>query len=326
MMIGEMKLKRLLKTFSESDRVLLIIKPDPDSIASALALKNILLKNLIRHATICRTTDITRLENTAMVRLLNIELEPFEKISLENFNKFCILDAQPGHVAIPSLKQYDVIIDHHRALGGYQCRFRDIRPSYGATSSILTEYLFAANLPLTTQLATALAYGIKTDTDNFERPSRDEDLWAFRALFPRADKNILRTIEFSQFSMEFLSFFKIALEKLNIVKNKVTVYLGNVPSPDILVQLADFLIRLDGIYWSIVSGIYKDSLVIIFRNAGHKHDAGKSAQKAFEEWGNAGGHRWAARAEIPINNLIKKFKVLDEITIEAFISERLKQI
>jgi nanoRNase/pAp phosphatase (c-di-AMP/oligoRNAs hydrolase) len=318
-----LQLNELRELFSPEDRLLIIIKPDPDSIASSLALKTLLLKS-IKYATTAYVGEITRQENIALVKLLNIPMERIEEIDFSEFNRTAILDGQPTHFDLPQNKSFDVIIDHHPVTKGYNASFKDIRPTYGATSTIMTEYLNAARIKPSTRLSTALLYGIKTDTNNFERNTRPEDVWAFRYLFPRANKNVLRKIELSELSPEILNYFKIAFDRMKIFKDKIFVHMGEIGNPDVCVQLADFLMRVNNISWTVISSMADDNLVIILRSDGYRKNAGKMASKLFGDLGNAGGHRSAARAEIPLDNLRKRLRGLTDEAIEKWITRRIR--
>jgi nanoRNase/pAp phosphatase (c-di-AMP/oligoRNAs hydrolase) len=318
-----LKLHELRKLFSPEDRLLIVIKPDPDSIASSLALKTLLLKS-IKYATTAYVGEITRQENIALVKLLSIPMERIENIDFTEFNRTAIMDGQPTHFDFLHDRQFDVVIDHHPITKGYEASFKDIRPTYGSTSTILTEYLNAGRIKPTTRLSTALVYGIKTDTNNFERGARPEDVWAFRYLFVRANKNVLRKIELSELSPEILDYFKMGFDRMKIFKDKIFVHMGQIDNPDICVQLADFLMRVNNISWTVISSLVDDNLVIILRSDGYRKDAGKMASKLFGDLGSAGGHRSAARAEIPLENLRKRLRGLTEETVEKWIFRRIK--
>jgi nanoRNase/pAp phosphatase (c-di-AMP/oligoRNAs hydrolase) len=317
------QLHELRELFSPEDRLLILIKPDPDSIASSLALKTLLLKS-IKYATTAYDGEITRQENIALIKLLNIPMERVEEIDLAEFNRRAILDGQPTHFDFLANRRFDVVIDHHPITKGYSASFKDIRPTYGSTSTIMTEYLNAARIKPTTRLSTALLYGIKTDTNNFERDTRPEDVWAFRYLFPRANKNVLRKIELSELSPEILDYFKMAFDKMKIFRDKIFVHMGEIDNPDVCVQLADFLMRVNNISSTVVSSVVDDHLVIILRSDGYRKNTGKMASKLFGDLGNAGGHKSAARAEIPLVNLTKRLRVLTEETVEKWIFRRIK--
>src|SRR4030042_6210511 len=160
-------LPRLYHLFSHEDRLLILINADPDSIASALALKRLLWRRI----SACVTSHIqpsTRAQNERLVELLGISLTPYPEVNPGEFNRKALVDNQPGHHETFGAHQYDVIIDHHPRLPDTAARFVDIRADYGANSSIMTEYLRAARIKPSLKLATALYYAIKPDTPHFE--------------------------------------------------------------------------------------------------------------------------------------------------------------
>jgi nanoRNase/pAp phosphatase (c-di-AMP/oligoRNAs hydrolase) len=168
---------------------------------------------------------------------------------------------------------------------------------------MLVEYLRAADMKPSVALATALFYAIKVDTQNFEKKATLSDAISFRYLFSIANQNLVRKIELSALRRSELNYFRVALNEMKISKNRLYVHLGRVPSPDVLVLLADFLNQLHEVARVFVSGIHNDKLVVIFRCDGYKKNAGVLAEKIFNVIGSAGGHREAARAEVPAKNL-----------------------
>jgi nanoRNase/pAp phosphatase (c-di-AMP/oligoRNAs hydrolase) len=182
-------------------------------------------------------------------------------------------------------------------------RFVDIKEDYGANSTIMTEYLRAAKVKPSPRLATALFYGIKTDTNNFVRTSTPSDINAFRYLYQFANINIIKKIESSELTKKTLDSFRTAMENLVFHKDIAFIHMGKVNNPDILVIVADFFLKMAEATWCIVSGLYGHKLVVIYRNAGFRLDAGKMAQKMLGQYGTAGGHKNAARAEVPIKEI-----------------------
>jgi nanoRNase/pAp phosphatase (c-di-AMP/oligoRNAs hydrolase) len=292
----------LYSLFSREDRLLILIDADPDSIASALALKRLLWHRL-SSCVIAHIRAITRPQNDRMVRLLGIDLTPIQEIKLEDFNRKALVDSQPGHHDLFAGHSYDLIIDHHPRRPETQAQLIDIRPEYGATSSIMTEYLQAARIRPSVKLATALYFGIKTDTSNFERPAIEADMRAFHYLFRFTRQPLLRRLEYAEFNFPMLKYFQQAISRYRIRQRRLYAFLGPVPAPDILVILADFFLRAGEISWTIVGGIYGDKLVVIFRNDGLRKNAGRLAARAFGRLGAAGGHATNARAEIPLEQI-----------------------
>ncbi len=296
------RLGKLYQLFDHEDSLLILIDADPDSIASALALKRLLRGHLTTRI-ISPIRPITRPQNLTMVRLLEIPLTPFDQIRAADFNRFALVDSQPSHNPRFSEFSYDLIIDHHPLNAHTQAPFLDIRPEYGSNSTILTEYLRLAKIKPSLKLATALYYAIKTDTRNFERSSNEADMRAFHFLFRYTRHALVRRIESTELSLEMLEYFKQGLNACKRLNDRIYCFVGRAPNPDILVILAEFFLRVVEIGWSFVGGVYQDNLIVIFRNDGIRKQAGKLATRAFGKLGSAGGHASSARAEIPLAQL-----------------------
>jgi nanoRNase/pAp phosphatase (c-di-AMP/oligoRNAs hydrolase) len=290
------KLRDFYQQFSGNDQVLVVISADPDAIASALAVRR-LLAGRAAGVTLANVNQISRPDNLAMIRLLKVPLSPFGDIALERFTKTVIVDSQPGHGEAMAGLQPQAVIDHHPD-SGYRAPFTDIRPNYGATATILTEYLRAARITPAQNLATALYYAIKTDTDDFKRHTLAEDLQQFQYLFRHANIPLARRISQADLRLDYLRYFRTALQSMRLRKGRAFVHLGAVANPDVCVVIADFFMRIHSVSWSIVSGICEKKLVIIFRNDGARKNAGRVAKEGFGGFGSAGGHKSMARAEI----------------------------
>jgi len=290
------RLSGFFKQFTNSDRVLVVISADPDAIACALAVRR-LLAGRTAGVVISNVNQISRPDNLAMIRLLKIPLVAFSDVRTEQFAKLVIVDSQPKHNEHMAALHPQVIIDHHPDTG-YQAPFTDIRPTYGATATIMTEYLRAARIVPAQTLATALYHAIKTDTDDFKRQTLAEDLQAFQYLLRRTNIQLARRITQADLRLDYLKYFKIALQYMRLRKGRVFVHLGTVANPDVCVIIADFFMRIHTVSWSIVSGICDKKLVVIFRNDGARVNAGRIAQEGFGSFGSAGGHKTMARAEI----------------------------
>jgi nanoRNase/pAp phosphatase (c-di-AMP/oligoRNAs hydrolase) len=296
------RLNGFWEVFDKDDSVLIIISADPDALASALAVKR-LLRYRVQNVTIGYPNEIRRLNNLEMVKRLKIPIERLHTLKLGDYNRKVLLDSQPPHQPCFEKVVFDVVIDHHPVTQQWDARFIDIRPNYGAVSSIMVEYLRAAGIKPSVALATALFYGIKVDTHNFEKNALPADGTSFRYLFNIANLNLVRKLELTDLRRSELKYFKTALTDLRVSKGKAFVHLGRVWSPDILVIIADFLNHVDQFSWVIVSGIHGERLVVIFRCDGYRKNAGNFAQKTFGMFGVAGGHKEAARAEVPLKNL-----------------------
>ncbi|MBI4232700.1 DHH family phosphoesterase, partial [Candidatus Peregrinibacteria bacterium] len=290
------KFNQLLHALGKTPKIACIIygNPDPDALASAYALKALLKKDngsfLITY-----TGEFTRPENLAMVEALNIHAEKFQPSFIDDSFSIVTVDAQPSFFSqepnIDGTLKFDAVIDHHpRTTAIGKIPFIDIRPSYGATSSIITEYFSTLGEKMSKDVATALLYGLKIDTQNLKRLANDADINAYKYLMQRADHNIIHKIELSQLPINTLDYFGVALLKKKVYDDLIFSYLGRVDNPDVCVHIADFYLRLEGIGWVVVGCTSAEKLVVVFRSDGFRKDAGKLAEALFGELGSAGGH------------------------------------
>jgi len=312
------RLKRLMDLFVHDDRVLIPIVADPDAIASALAFRRLLWRK-VNSVTIARINEIKRQDNLTMLRLLRIKLVRFEDVEPDDFSSFVLVDGQPEHNQILAPLSYDAIVDHHPLLDSTDATIVDVRPGYGATATIMTEYLRAAKITPSRSLATALFYAVKTDTDSFRRPALEDDVRAFRYLYGLADQTLIRKIEYSEIPLSLVKYYGQALDRLKIRKEKGFAFLGRISTPDVLVMIADFLMRVNIIDTSIAAGVWEDKLIVVFRNAKGRRNVGRLARRAFGRLGEAGGHKAAARAEIPLAVLKEAGLSLADESLERLV-------
>lgn len=299
------KSAKALDLLRKEDRWLILINADPDALACAMALKRIMLGR-VRRAAIGQINVITRPDNLAMIKFLRIPSHPVPSDVHKRFDRFALVDSQPGHNPEFAGFHFSVVLDHHPIAKDQpvQADFSEIRTDYGACSTLLTEYLYALKIEPGRLLATALLYGIKTDTQDFERDFCDVDIKAFRYLNKFADHTLLRKILRSEFHLAWLKHFSTAFRNLYLLPRRcLFVFMGKVQNPDILVVLADFFMRVQEVAWAVIAGVYGGQLVIILRGDGMSTNVGTTAKDLFGKMGSAGGHKAAARAEIPIANL-----------------------
>jgi nanoRNase/pAp phosphatase (c-di-AMP/oligoRNAs hydrolase) len=296
------KVRKLQTTAGPGDSMAILVNADPDALACSLALKRLFWRK-VKTIHIFRTNRIDRADNLAFVRLLDINSRHIQRFKRSAYSKVALVDSQPAHHKRFAVIDFDIIIDHHPRTEGLDARFIDIREEYGAAATLFTEYLKAAKIKPSPRIATALFYAIKTDTDNFIRPTVDRDMIAFRYLYDYADLNIVKKIESSEITRKTLSRFQKALQRLRFVNQIATVHMGRVNNPDTLVQIADFFFKMAEASGSVASGISGSRLIVVIRNAENRQNAGKMARDLFGDVGSAGGHKDSARAEIPLNHL-----------------------
>ena len=317
------KLRRFYDQFSGNDHALIVINADPDAIASAMAVSRLLWRR-VASVTISHVNTINRPDNLTMLKLLGVSLVPHTDIALPHYSKIVIVDSQPNHNEFMNQLSPHVIIDHHPDTH-VKAPYLDIRPNYGATASIMTEYLRSARIQPSVKLATGLFYAIKTDTNAFKGQTVIEDVRAFRYLFKYVNIHLARKIEQADLRLDFLKYFKTALQNMRLRKNRVFVHLGPVVNPDVLVIIADFFMRIVSVTWSIVSGTCDKKLIVIFRNDGIRKNAGNVAKESIGQFGSAGGHKNMARAEIALSNLSGQVDIRDEKKILRWLISRVEK-
>jgi len=310
------KVERIRSLFKEGEKIHILLQhdPDPDAIGSALALRELLGRN--RATTpIVTFGSITRPENLAMIRLLDIQVD---QITPEELHKdgarLALVDVQPPYFEQP-LGRVDLVVDHHPKRASFKARFADLRSAYGSTSTIFTEYLRAAGVMPSQRLATALVYGIKTDTLFLERGSNLADLSAFNFLYPLANKAMITRIERPALPREDLEAMGRALSRLQIDNGVAVLHLGEIHREDVIPQMAEFCLQIEGVEWSVVSGLVKDRVVICVRNVGYVKSAGDIMKRLYDDIGSAGGHRAMAKAVVPLDRFKERFGEVSERAI-----------
>lgn len=311
----------LLALFSKQERWLICINADPDAMASALALKRIMVHR-VQDVGIAHVNEISRPDNLEMIHSLRIPTRKMTPNVVAQYDRFAIVDSQPHHHESFAGIEFSICIDHHPLSDDHKvlAEFTHIEPGYGSNSSLLTEYLYNLNIRPGKLLATALQYGIKTDTSSFERDFAEADLRAFQYLNKYASSLLLKKIYRSEFHLEWLRHFCQAYFKMRLLGQGIFAFLEHVESSDILVQMADLFLRVHGASWTAVSGVVDDKAVIIFRGDGLRRDMGKYAARCFGDIGSAGGHKGAARAEIDLPAIAE---AAPETSPEAFVWKRL---
>jgi nanoRNase/pAp phosphatase (c-di-AMP/oligoRNAs hydrolase) len=313
------RVQQFQRYFNDADRVLILLHndPDPDAMASGLALRN-LLRRTKATAIIGALQGVTRPENLRMVNLLDIHVEPVKPEDLPGFDRIAMVDVQP-HYFGGLIDKVDLVIDHHPPQTGYSAVFRDIRPDYGSTCTILTEHLRAVDVNISERTATAMLYAIKSDTLFFNRQANAVDLDAFSYLYPLADAAMIRKMEGAELTFDRLEYVTRAQQTGSTTEQVFCAFLGRTPREDFIPYVADFFLQVEDVKWTMISGIVGDTLVLSVRNLGYTRNAGEMVRKLFAEVGSAGGHRSMAKAVMPLHAFREKFGLLSDDAVNLTI-------
>ena len=319
------RVQQYQRYFADADRVLILLHndPDPDALASGLALRNLLRRNKST-AIIGAVQGVTRPENLRMANMLDIQVEPISPASFDEFERIATVDVQP-HYFSGRLDRADLVIDHHPEQAGYSAVFKDIRADYGSTCTILTEHLRAVDVNISERTATAMLYAIKSDTLFFARHTNRVDLEAFTFLYPLADAALIRKMEGAEITLERLDYVNRASQSGVMREQVFTAFVGEAPREDFIPYTADFFLQLEDIKWTIVAGVVGSTLIVSVRNLGYSRNAGEFVKRWFGDIGSAGGHRAMAKAVVPLARFHEKFGPLDGGAISARIADMAEQ-
>ena len=319
------RVQQYQRYFADADRVLILLHndPDPDALASGLALRN-LLRRTKTTAIIGAIQGVTRPENLRMANMLDIHVERITSASFREFERIATVDVQP-HYFGGMLDRADLVIDHHPEQPGYSAVFKDIRADYGSTCTILTEHLRAVDVNISERTATAMLYAIKSDTLFFARHTNRVDLDAFTFLYPLSDAALIRKMEGAEITLERLDYVTRASQG-GILRDQVfSAFVGEALREDFIPYTADFFLQLEDVKWTIVAGVVSSSLIVSVRNLGYSRNAGEFVKKWFGDVGSAGGHRAMAKAVVPMDRFRQKFGDLTGPAITARIAEMAEQ-
>ena len=303
-MSSEQQLASLFKAVEGIDQLLILPHndPDPDAVAGAVALSRLLSAKTALHPIIAYAGMIGRSENKALVNYLDQPLAQLNDLVLPPAVPVALIDTQPemGNNTVPAGSPVVVVIDHHPwREASALAPLADVRVDIGSTSTILTEYYQASGLEPDQKLATALFYGIKTDTLGLTRGTALADIDAFFYLRPRIDVDCLLEIERAQVPLGYFKSFDAALRAARIYDHRIVIsYIGAMTYPDLAAELADVLLRLEGTEWVVCMGHYGQDLILAVRTTRPAGGAGLLAQSVVGKQGSAGGHGTMAGGHI----------------------------
>lgn len=275
--------------------------PDPDALAAAFALQHLILIKTGQEATIAFGGVIGRRENLVMVKELEIKARSIDDLDLDAFNAVCMVDTQPetGNNSYPTGRRVDLVIDHHPIKEQTQaCRWVDVRPEYGASASILFEYLQSQEIKIATKLATILFYAIKSETEDLGRDWTKSDRDAYLKLMPLCNNRILHEITHPKASRIYFRYFETGLKNAKIYGNALVFNLYLIDHPEIVAEIADFLMRVEGVEIVLGLGCYHEEGVLSMRTSQQETHAGILMQQVIESLGTGGGHSMTAGGQI----------------------------
>ena len=320
------KVATLLGMLAGKKKILIVShdNPDPDTLASAFALRDLILREHKTDVTIGFSGIIGRAENRAMITHLNIPLSRLDDLEPSGYEATILVDSQQktGRFSLPEKVAPDAIIDHHPMRPeSRKVEFHDIQSRIGATSTILTQYYIARGLEMDSRVATALLYGIKSDTRDLGRETSKHDLEAYLYLYPRANLRLLSKIEYAELPADYFKVYDRAIDNAVTFDGVIVSFIGDIENPDMVAEMADTLVRHEGSTCALVGGYHDDQIFLSLRTKDAEVNAGKLVQRVIGKLGSSGGHGSMSAGRIKLESTSDRQKA----ALEKMIVTRLKR-
>ncbi|MBN2318941.1 MAG: DHH family phosphoesterase [Acidobacteria bacterium] len=276
--------------------------PDPDALAAAMALSHLAQQYFNIATRITYGGVIGRSENKAMVRILKI---PIHKIRPEYFKKYrniALVDTQPKfkNNSFPEKRKATIILDQHTSNFKPSAELSIIDTECGATCVIVAQALLLQGSPIPSRIATALVYGILSDTLDLYRAHREDVIKTYLDIISHCDLKMLAQIQNPTRSRRFFVTLHRALNRAIVYRHLLVSHLGFVENPDLVSQMAEFLLTYEKVQWSFCTGRYHGRLYVSLRTSLSNVHAGETLRSIFDNPKNAGGHAAIAGGSMKI--------------------------
>jgi nanoRNase/pAp phosphatase (c-di-AMP/oligoRNAs hydrolase) len=320
------KVERLLGLLRGKNSMLIVMQdfPDPDAIAAGLALRTLANSKADVQCSFALGGTVGRAENRALVDYLALNLRPIRDIDIERFDLIAMVDTQPGtgNNSLPHSTIPNIVIDHHPIRHATrQAEFTDVRGHYGATCTILYEYLIAAKIAIEPPLATAMVYGIRSDTQNLGGETTRADIEAYSALYPLANRRMLAEITSRPVPAAYFQLLLQGVSNAHIYGSRIVSNLGLTDNPDMIGEIADLLLRLEGITWALCYGRFEGRMLLSLRTSDPDANAGKFMRTIVGKYGTGGGHNALAGAQIDLSHLTEReHHFREQVLLRRFLS------
>ncbi|MFH2202230.1 MAG: DHH family phosphoesterase [Elusimicrobiota bacterium] len=299
--------------------------PDPDGLASAWALSH-LIKSFHRVRTrIVYGGALGRGENRLMLECLEVPAYPFRK-SDKDAAVTALVDTQPPfkNNRYDPRRHPDILIDHHPRHPKTGGAFIHIDTSIGATTTLLAEALLEAKVPVPKKLSTAIVYGITSETQNLGREANPRDVAAYLAFLPKANMKALWRINNPPRTASFFQMLYNGIRDAFVCRRIIGVHLREVPTPDRVGQMADFLLSHETMRWCIVTGRYHGRLHVSLRTHSLTDHAGWLLRSMLGGGNRGGGHRLVAGGSVKVGLEApeEKWREAENKVVATFLKRR----
>ncbi len=300
--------QKLLRVLHNKTNILITTHqhPDPDALASSLALANLLRFKLPdAQVTLSVKNFISGGLNAAFAQQTALALAPWNEELLSDYDAVVLLDVQPTFrfSPLPPHIKPTAVIDHHRARGKkLDCAFCDIRTEVGSTSSIIFSYFMELETPIDSDLAATLLFAIETDLAGAAGTPGELDNLALSSLTLLADTRKLYKMRYVDLPQSYYAAYSAGLANAVFSESAMVSHLDTVHSPETPAVIADFLLRFDQVQFVLVSAVIGSSLILSLRTSHGKISAADMMKKLLRRLGEGGGHRTKAGGIVALEN------------------------
>ncbi|SEN26524.1 nanoRNase/pAp phosphatase, hydrolyzes c-di-AMP and oligoRNAs [Halorientalis persicus] len=276
--------------------------PDPDSIASALALELLAEAWGVPETDIVYGGSITHQQNRAFVNLLDLDLTHLDETELDTFDCIAFVDHSiPGvNNSVPASTSVDVVIDHHDFPEPPEAEYVDVRDRCGATASILVGYLTRSDVPLSEPVASALLFALHRERLDYVRHPTAEEYQAALTVFRQADVPLVEEMYGSAFTPAMLDAIGEAIRSRTVRGSSLVATVGRTSEGGAIPQAADYLLNLEGITTVLVFGLVDETVRLSARSIDSRVDIADALRVSFADVGQVGGHSDMAGGQIPL--------------------------
>jgi nanoRNase/pAp phosphatase (c-di-AMP/oligoRNAs hydrolase) len=307
--------------------------PDPDTLASGWALHHICEHRKVK-AEIFFGGELALPGSKELVKRLRIPVKGLAGVdevrgAIDDHSKIALVDsARPGeNNCLPINVVPNIVIDHHSTSASARgSEFYEIRANVGATSTIMTKYYIQLGLPIDLRIATALFYGIKTDTANFTKNISPADLMAAAFLSSYVYQPLLDIFEAPPLPTSTIDAFGKAVVSRKVRGTASVSWLGELPDRSPLPLVVDFLMQEEGVLTAMVLALVDDTVQLSARNKDKEIHIGALLHRAFKGLGSAGGHATSAGGQIPFEALVDDIEAKGSESPEQVIGKVMDKV
>lgn len=301
--------------------------PDPDALASAYGLYHLAGKVFGIEARIVYGGIITRAENRAMVKLLKIPMHKLRPTDWKRHKHVALVDTQPRfrNNSFPKNRRARIVIDQHVPAEPPAADLALVDTGCGATCVIVAQALLLEAVELPARLATAIAYGILSDTQDLYRATRPDVVRTYLNVLHRCDMRMLAEIQNPRRSRRFFTTLGRGIQNAAAYRRVIVSHLGQVSGPAAVAQVADFLLTYERVNWSLCTGRFKGSLYLSLRTARPNGQAGDVLRDIVDNPDQAGGHGSVAGGRVAVAGGAgdEAWKALED-SLQARLARRLR--